>query len=115
MELGSGETLVIAGLFQSDVRQTISGLPGLMDLPILGALFRSERFQNEETELLIFVTPYLVEPVGDQRLVAPTDPPTGLIETPDFTAQRRDIVAGAVPAAAAPSDGGFVPSGFILK
>ena len=112
VELGSGETLVIAGLFQSDVRQTLSGLPGLMDLPILGALFRSESFQNEETELLIFVTPYLVEPVGNQRLVAPTDPPANLVDTPDFAAARREAVAGA---AAEASGGGFEPSGFILK
>ncbi len=122
VELGSGETLVIAGLFQSDVRQSISGLPGLMDLPVLGALFRSESFQNEETELLIFVTPYLVGPVGDQRLVAPNDPPGNLVETPDFAGPRRDVAAQAVPvgvagsaAAAEPASGSFVAPGFILK
>ncbi|HEV7277222.1 MAG TPA: type II and III secretion system protein family protein [Devosiaceae bacterium] len=59
VELAAGTTLTIAGLFQERVRQQISGLPGLGDIPILGALFRSREFQRNETELVVLVTPYL--------------------------------------------------------
>jgi pilus assembly protein CpaC len=59
VELPAGTTLSIAGLFQEKVRQQISGIPGLGDIPILGALFRSRNFQRNETELVVLVTPYL--------------------------------------------------------
>jgi pilus assembly protein CpaC len=59
VELPAGNTLSIAGLFQEKVRQQISGIPGLSDIPILGALFRSRNFQRNQTELVVLVTPYL--------------------------------------------------------
>ena len=59
VELAAGTTLSIAGLFQERVRQQIAGIPGLGDIPILGALFRSRNFQRNETELVVLVTPYL--------------------------------------------------------
>jgi pilus assembly protein CpaC len=73
VELGSGQSMAIAGLLRNDVRETVSEFPGLADIPILGALFRSTSFQNEETELVIIVTPYLVQPTSDVALLAPTD------------------------------------------
>ncbi len=73
IELGSGQSFAIAGLIQNNVVQDASKFPGLGDLPILGALFRSEQFRHEETELLIVVTPYVVQPVSDRQLVLPTD------------------------------------------
>lgn len=73
VELASGQSFAIAGLLQSSVNQTSEKLPWLGDIPILGTLFRSERFQRQETELVILVTPYIVRPVGQNRLVAPTD------------------------------------------
>lgn len=73
VELASGQSFAIAGLLQSSVTQTSEKLPWLGDIPILGTLFRSERFQRQETELVIMVTPYIVRPVGQNRLVAPTD------------------------------------------
>ena len=63
VELGSGESFAIAGLLQSTSSQNDSGLPGLGDVPVLGALFRSDKYQRNETELVIIVTPYLVRPV----------------------------------------------------
>jgi pilus assembly protein CpaC len=81
VELPSGGSLVMAGLLQDTIRQNIDGLPGLKDLPILGALFRSRDFQNQETELVVLVTPYLVKPVSAQKLAMPTDgytPPSDL-------------------------------------
>ncbi len=72
VELGSGQSFAIAGLLQNNVTHDISKFPGLGDVPVLGNLFKSDRFQRDESELVIIVTPYLVKPVS-QRLAAPTD------------------------------------------
>ena len=61
VELPSGASLVSAGLMQQASGQAINGLPGLMNVPILGALFRSRDYQRKETELLITVTPYIAK------------------------------------------------------
>lgn len=61
VELGSGQTLAIAGLFQRELSDDLSGVAGLQDVPIIGALLRSRRFQRSETELIILITPYLVD------------------------------------------------------
>ena len=72
VELGSGESFALAGLLQNTSEQDVSKIPGLGDIPILGQLFRSDRFQHNETELVIIVTPYLVRPVAT-ALATPTD------------------------------------------
>jgi len=73
VELGSGQSFAIAGLIENNVVQDSNKFPGLGDIPILGALFRSEEFRREETELLIVITPYIVRPVSDRQLALPTD------------------------------------------
>jgi pilus assembly protein CpaC len=73
VELPSGGSIVIAGLVRDDIRQATSGTPGLMNLPILGSLFRSRDFQRNETELVIIATPYLVRPVERSKLARPDD------------------------------------------
>jgi pilus assembly protein CpaC len=74
VELGSGQSFAIAGLLQDSTRQTGRGLPQVGEVPVLGALFRSDRFQRNETELVIIITPYLVRPVSSPvALSAPTD------------------------------------------
>lgn len=73
VELPSGGSLVLAGLLQQDTRQIVNGIPGLMDVPVLGTLFRSRDYQNNDTELLVLVTPYLVDPVARQDLARPDD------------------------------------------
>ncbi|MGB7288081.1 MAG: type II and III secretion system protein family protein [Salaquimonas sp.] len=73
VELPSGGSMVIAGLIKDDVRQTVTGFPGLSKLPIIGTLFRSRDFQRYESELVIIVTPYLVKPVARQALARPDD------------------------------------------
>ncbi|MEP9361131.1 type II and III secretion system protein family protein [Sphingomonas sp. KR3-1] len=73
VELGSGESMVIGGLMQNSHNNSISKTPGLGDVPILGALFRSNGFQRNETELVIVITPYLVKPVNANQIVLPTD------------------------------------------
>ena len=67
VELGSGQSFAIAGLLQDGARMTGSGFPYMSELPILGALFRSDRFRRNETELVIIITPCLVQPVSDPR------------------------------------------------
>ncbi|HEX3970248.1 MAG TPA: type II and III secretion system protein family protein, partial [Stellaceae bacterium] len=64
VELGSGQTFAIAGLLQNQTQQQLQAYPWIGDLPIVGALFRSTAFQRGETELVILVTPYLVQPVS---------------------------------------------------
>ncbi len=73
VELGSGQSFAIAGLLQNNTKTTVSQLPGLGSLPILGRLFRSDRFQRDETELVIIVTPYLVQPSSANDLPTPLD------------------------------------------
>jgi pilus assembly protein CpaC len=73
MEMASGKSMVMAGLIQQQTRQAIEGLPGVKDLPVLGNLFRSRDFQNNETELVVIVTPYLVQATSMDRLQTPGD------------------------------------------
>ncbi|MCB2080022.1 MAG: type II and III secretion system protein family protein [Novosphingobium sp.] len=73
VELGSGQSFMIAGLLSSNSQNTIEKTPGAGDLPILGSLFRSTSFRRGETELVIVVTPYLVKPVNASDIVLPTD------------------------------------------
>ncbi|MGH6813043.1 MAG: type II and III secretion system protein family protein [Methylocella sp.] len=73
VEIPSGGSIASAGLLQTTTRQDINGLPGLLDLPILGALFRSRDYQKQETELMIIVTPYIVKPVKPDEIARPTD------------------------------------------
>ena len=73
MELPSGGSMVMGGLLQDNVRQAISGFPGLAKLPILGTLFRSRDYERKETELVIIVTPYLVKPASRDALARPDD------------------------------------------
>jgi pilus assembly protein CpaC len=72
VELGSGQSFMIAGLLRNANTNNISKAPFLGDLPILGALFRSTSYRRAETELVIIVTPYLVRPTSGQ-LALPTD------------------------------------------
>ncbi len=73
LELPSGGTLVMAGLLRESYRQALEGVPGLMQLPVLGALFKSRDFLRSQTELVVFVTPYVVNPVAEHKLSRPDD------------------------------------------
>jgi pilus assembly protein CpaC len=73
IELPSGGSMMIAGLVRDDVRQVVSGMPGLKNLPVLGTLFRSRDFVRNQTELVIIVTPYLARPVARNKLAKPDD------------------------------------------
>ena len=73
VELPSGGSIATAGLLQQNTRNSINGLPGLLNLPILGTLFRSRDYLRQETELLIVVTPYIVRPVAPNEIARPDD------------------------------------------
>jgi pilus assembly protein CpaC len=102
VELGSGQSFMIAGLLQNKNSNNVSKAPFLGDLPILGMLFRSTKFQRDETELVIVVTPYLVRPVSRQMASptdgyrAPTDPQM-ILEGQSFTGRSGAVAPTAVP------------------
>ena len=73
VELGSGQSMMISGLLRNVSNSTINRTPFLGSLPIIGALFRSNGFRRAETELVIVITPYLVNPVSANRIALPTD------------------------------------------
>jgi len=118
VELGSGESMVIGGLLQNTHNNSISKTPGLGDVPILGALFRSNGFQRNETELMIVITPYLVKPVNANQIVLPTD---GYKAPNDFDRVFMGALQGSdksgdrpkpsmAPADGQPSVGAFSPA-----
>lgn len=104
VELPSGASIATAGLIQQASRAQINGLPGLMNLPIIGALFRSRDYQRLETELMIMVTPYISKPVAPSELARPDE---GLVDPTDaqgyLLGRLNKIygVAGSAPAAKA--------------
>jgi pilus assembly protein CpaC len=73
LEIPSGGSMAMAGLIQEQTKAAINGLPGLDSLPILGALFRSQDFVNNQTELMVLVTPYVVRAVAQKELSRPDD------------------------------------------
>ena len=82
IELGSGQTFAIAGLLRTDMRAVATRVPWLGNLPVLGAMFRSVEYRKDETELLIIVTPELVEPLNPDQLAM--IPGANLLEPNNF-------------------------------
>jgi pilus assembly protein CpaC len=105
VELASGQSFAIAGLMSESSSENLSKTPGIGDIPILGALFRSEQFQRNETELLIVVTPYLVRPVSNQRIPLPTDPFMRAVPGASGFATGNGAVAQTVPVSPAGASG----------
>ncbi|HVJ52021.1 MAG TPA: type II and III secretion system protein family protein [Aliidongia sp.] len=118
IELGSGESFAIAGLLQNNTEQDLSKFPGIGDVPILGALFRSDRWQRNETELVIIVTPYLVRPTNAMALATPTD---GLVTPNDtdrilYGQSYRPSLAGRASSGPKLNGAGLVgPAGFLFE
>jgi len=73
VEIPSGGALAMAGMIQNQTKQSINGLPGLMELPVLGPLFKSRDYVNQQTELMVLVTPYVVRAVAQKDLSRPDD------------------------------------------
>lgn len=120
IELRDGQSFAIAGLLQSNITDQVRQVPGLGELPVLGALFRDTQFMNQETELVIIVTPHLVKPAPAGTLAAPTDtfvPPStadlffkGEVEAPKSgLSDARDVLGTS-------TGGGFDGDyGYIVK
>ena len=73
VEIPSGGALAMAGMIQDQTKQQINGIPGLMQLPVLGSLFKSRDYINKQTELMVLVTPYIVHAVAQKELSRPDD------------------------------------------
>ena len=73
LEIPSGGSIAMAGLIQEQTKRAVNGIPGLDSLPVLGALFRSQDFINNQTELMVLVTPYVVRAVAQKELSRPDD------------------------------------------
>ena len=73
LEIPSGGSLAMAGMIQEQTKQQINGMPGLMQLPVLGTLFRSRDYLNRQSELMVIVTPYVVRAVAQKDLSRPDD------------------------------------------
>jgi len=73
VELGNGQSFAIAGLLRDDFEDTVRKYPILGDVPVLGQLFRSNGYQLDQTELVVIVTPYLVQPASPTALITPAD------------------------------------------
>ena len=113
VELPSGGSFAVAGLMQHNTKQVINGFPGVKDLPVLGALFRSRDFQNDESELVVLISAYLVEPnavsafsAPTDGFVAPTDPETLLLGRLNAVYKRKEKPLAAQATA---------PVGFIVR
>jgi pilus assembly protein CpaC len=96
VEIASGQTFAIAGLFQRQMSVDYEQTPEIADLPIIGPLFRSARYQRDETELVILITPILVKPVRDRGLATPLDrpapPPPALVKAMPLPAPNSGLV-----------------------
>jgi pilus assembly protein CpaC len=101
LELPSGGSVVMAGLISSQMRRSVEALPGMRELPVLGALFSSDDFIRQETEMVVIITPYLVGTTARQDLRLPGEAPAS-------------EAAGTV-AAASGLQGGAKDFGFIIE
>ncbi len=116
VELGSGESFALAGLLQNTSSQDVSKIPWIGDIPVIGQLFRSDRFRRDETELVIIVTPYLVKPSA-VAMAAPTDgftPPHDIQRGLNSETYRQGL-PGPARGPTAPGGQGLIgPAGFRL-
>lgn len=101
-ELRDGQTIGVAGLINENLREVVNKFPGLGDLPVLGALFRSQSFIKGETELMILVTPRLAKPIDPTQLTLPTD---AFVEPSDADFYLLGRMEGAKPASSSNSGG----------
>ena len=123
VELGSGQSFMIGGLLNNNTNNSTDKVPGIGALPVIGALFRSNSFRRQQTELVIVVTPYLVKPVDASQIKLPTDGykapsdadrwllgttfkgDSGSRRPGPTAAPQPNAAAAATPAASAPAGG----------
>ena len=96
VELGDGQSMGLAGLLDDNLRELVTKFPGLGDVPIIGALFRSNQYQKGQTELMILVTPHLAKPLAPGSVTLPTDK---FVEPTDAEFYWNGQIEGTAPAA----------------
>ncbi len=104
VEIPSGGSLAMAGMIQEQTKQQINGLPGLMQIPIFGALFKSRDYINHQTELMVMVTPYAVHSVAQKQLSRPDDGFADPADPSTVLLGRLNRVYGSTTAAARPAE-----------
>lgn len=114
IELPSGGSMVLAGLIQEETRQNLDEVPGIRNVPVLGSLFRSRDYLNQETELVVVVTPYLVDPANPNELQTPADGYQNANELHAFLFGRLNRVY-AVPGSNTGEQSWNGPVGFIVE
>lgn len=103
LELNNGQTMAIAGLISDSLREQVNKFPGLGDIPLLGLLFRSQEFQKNQTELVIFVTPRFARPIPQELVRLPTD---AFVEPSDLEFYLLGRMEGrAAPGSTQPTEG----------
>ena len=113
VEIPSGGSLVMAGLIQQQTKRAVNGLPGLLQLPVLGQLFRSNDFQRNETELAIFVTPYIARATNPAKLAGPDDGFAEPTDQSNVLLGRLNRIYG-IPGRIDPATVGHRRAGFII-
>ena len=113
LEIPSGGSMALAGLIHEQTKQQINGLPGLMQLPVLGTLFKSRDFINRQSELVIIVTPYVVRAVSQKELSRPDDGFTDAADPSTVLLSNFNKIYGA-PGAVRPRETYRGKHGFIL-
>jgi pilus assembly protein CpaC len=114
VEIPSGGSLALAGMIQEKTKQQINGIPGLMQLPILGSLFRSRDYINNQTELMVLVTPYIVRAVAQKQLSRPDDGFADPNDQSTVLLGRLNRIYGGAAAKAEPAGESRGKYGFIL-
>src|SRR5450631_2598257 len=114
VEIPSGGSLALAGMIQEKTKQQINGVPGLMQLPILGSLFRSRDYINNQTELMVLVTPYIVRAVAQKQLSRPDDGFADPNDQSTVLLGRLNRIYGGTAAKAEPAGESRGKYGFIL-
>ena len=113
LEIPSGGSMAMAGLIQQQTKQAINGMPGLDQVPILGSLFRSQDFVNNETELMVLVTPYVVRAVAQKDLSRPDDGFAAASDSQSTLLARMNRIYG-IAARIDPLTGSHVNFGFFI-
>ncbi|MEN3351291.1 MAG: pilus assembly protein CpaC, partial [Bradyrhizobium sp.] len=112
LEIPSGGSIAMAGLIQQQTKQAVNGMPGVDQIPVLGQLFRSQDFVNNETELMVIVTPYVVRAVAQKELSRPDDGFAPASDAQSALLGRINRIYGVAsrpePIGATPANFGFI-------
>jgi pilus assembly protein CpaC len=113
LEIPSGGSMAMAGLIQEQTKQAVNGMPGVDQLPVLGALFRSQDYVNHETELMVLVTPYVVRAVAQKELSRPDDGFASASDSQSTLLARMNRIYG-IAARIDPISGSQVSFGYFI-